>query len=184
MQILWEQGLIDSSNLKQYSLTGKKDELGILDAATSLRHIMGMCHDFLNEEGMLQHIANHLGVIVIVTPKCHAELAGEGIEYIWGKAKGTDRSLSLHQKRGKDNFKANIHYCLSSEGVTRDRVRKFGLRSRKYLIACHATDTDQMDKTTKQECTMHGPVAVHKLINTFKTCRCSLDWDYKFVMGR
>ena len=67
---------------------------------------MGMCHDFLNGEGMLQHIANFLGVKVILTPKCHAKLAGEGIEYLWGQAKGIYRSLSLNQKKGKDKFKA------------------------------------------------------------------------------
>jgi hypothetical protein len=45
---------------------------------------MGMCADFLNEEGMLQYSANKIGVTVLLTPKCHAELAGErGIEHMW-----------------------------------------------------------------------------------------------------
>ena len=48
VQVLREQGLINGRNLKHYSLTGQKDELGMLDISTSLRHIMGMCHDFLN----------------------------------------------------------------------------------------------------------------------------------------
>jgi hypothetical protein len=61
-----------------------------------------MCHDFCNEEGMLQHIAICLGAKVMLTPKGHAELAGEGIEYLWGQAMGTYRSLSLNQKKGKD----------------------------------------------------------------------------------
>ena len=136
MHVLWERGLIDGSNLKHYSFTGKKDELGMIDTSASLRHIMGMCHDFLNEEEMLQHIANCLGVNVILTPKCLAELACECIEYLWGQAKGTYRSLSLnHQKKGKDNFKSSILYCLSKEVITRDRVRKFGRRALQYLMA-------------------------------------------------
>jgi predicted ATPase len=45
LQVLWERGLIDGANLKQYSLTGKKDDLGTVDTGTSLRHIMGMCND-------------------------------------------------------------------------------------------------------------------------------------------
>ena len=182
-QVLWERGLIDGTNLKQYSLTGKKDELGVLDITTSLKHIMGMCHDFLNEEGMLQHIANHLSVKVMLTPKCRAELAGEGIEYLWGQAKGTYRSLSLNQKKGKDIFKTSIQYCLSDEVITRDRVRKFSRRARQYLMAYHAYDTNQVDEQTQHDCTMYGPVAVDKLINEFKTHRCALDFDYKFVMG-
>ena len=59
LQVLWERGLIDGTNIKQYSLTGKKDKFGIVvdDGGTNLMHLMGLCHDFLNEESMLQHIA-------------------------------------------------------------------------------------------------------------------------------
>jgi isochorismate hydrolase len=53
LQVLWERGLLDASELKRYSLTGKKDDLGTVDNSTRLRHIMGMCDDFINEEGML-----------------------------------------------------------------------------------------------------------------------------------
>ena len=68
LQVLFERGLLDASNLKRYSLTGKKDDLGTVDNSASLRHIMGMCNDFINEEGMLQHIANNLVVKVHLTP--------------------------------------------------------------------------------------------------------------------
>ena len=52
LQLLWERGKIDSTKMKQYSLTGKKDEFGtVVDYSTCLRHIMGLCHDFVNEEG-------------------------------------------------------------------------------------------------------------------------------------
>ena len=113
LQVLWERGVIDSTNIKQYSLTGKKDAFGcVVDYGTSLRHIMGLCNDFINEEGMLQHIAKCISVEVLLTPKRHAELAGEGVEYIWGGAKGEYRRLSLAQKRGKDNFKTSLYHCL------------------------------------------------------------------------
>ena len=85
---------------------------------------MGLCHDFINEEGMLLHIAKCLGVEVLLTPKCHAELAGEGVEYVWGGAKGEYRRLSLAQKRGKDNSKTSMQYCLSEDVVPIERVRK------------------------------------------------------------
>jgi hypothetical protein len=120
----------------------------------------------------------------MLTPKCHAELAGEGIEYLWGRAKGTYRSLSLNQKKGKDTFKASVQYCLSDEVITRDRVRKFSRRARQYLIAYHAYDSKQLDEQTLRDCAMYGPVAVDKLINNeFKTHRCALDFDYKVVMS-
>ena len=183
LQVLWERGFIDNSNLKQYSLTGKKDDLGTIDTSTSLRHIMGMCEDFLNEEGMLQHIANNLGVTVLLTPKCHAELAGEGVEYVWACAKGNYRSMSLKHKRGKDNFKASIRHCLSEEVITKVRIRKFARRARQYLMAYHAIDTHQVDEQTLHDCMKHGPVALTKLIGEFKTHRCAYDFDHKFIMG-
>ena len=37
---------------------------------------------------------------VLLAPKCHAERAGEGVEYVWGGAKGEFRRLSLAHKRG------------------------------------------------------------------------------------
>ena len=183
LQVLWERGLIDATNAKQYSLTGKKDAFGsVVDYGTSLRHIMGLCIDFMNEEGMLQHIAKCIGVEVLLTPKCHAELAGEGVEYVWGGAKGEYRRLSLAQKRGKDNFKTSLYHCLSEEVITIERVRKYARRARQYMMAYHAVDTGQVDPQTHHDCLKFGPVAVDKLINNFKTHRCVFDFDYKFIM--
>ncbi len=55
LQVFWERGLLDASDLKHYSLLtgGKKDDLVTVDNSTNLWHIMGMCYDFLDEEGML-----------------------------------------------------------------------------------------------------------------------------------
>jgi hypothetical protein len=143
---------------------------------------MGLCLDFINEEGMLQHIGNGLGVEVLLTPKCHAELAGESVEYIWGGAKGEYRQLSLAQKRGKDNFKASLHHCLSEEVITIERVRRYARRARQYLMAYHAVDSGQVDEQTQNDCLKYGPVAVEKLIYNFKTHRCAFDFDYNFIM--
>ena len=184
LQVLWERGLIDTGvNLKDYSLTGKKDALGTIDNSTNLRHIMGMCSDFLNEEGMMQHIAKNIGVTVLLTPKCHAELAGEGVEYLWACAKGAYRNMSLREKKGKDNFKASVCHCLSEEVITKVRIRKFARRARQYLMAYHAIDTQQVDQQTLIDCATYGPVALTKLIIQFKTHRCAFDFDYKFVMS-
>jgi hypothetical protein len=180
-QILWERGLIDGENLKQYSLTGKKDDFGIVDERTILRHIMGMCNDFINEEGMLQYIAKSIGVTVLLTPKCHAELAGEGVEYVWACAKGAYRNLSLRDKKGTDNFKKSVCFCLSEEVITKVRIRRFASRARQYLMAYHAIDTNQVDEQTGHDCRTYGPVALPKFIGHFKTHRCAYDFDHKFV---
>ncbi len=50
-------------SIKQYPLTGKKVAFGgVVDYGTSLRHLVGLCHDFIKEEGMLQHIAKVLSL--------------------------------------------------------------------------------------------------------------------------
>ena len=142
LQVLWERGKIDSTRIKQYSLTaGRKDECGtVVDDSTSLRHLMGLCHDFVNEEG------------------------------------------SLAEKRGKDNFKASLHNCLSEEVITIDRVRKYARRARQYWMAYHAIDSRQVDTHTLHDCLKFDPVAVDKLIHKVKTHRCAFDFDYKFIM--
>jgi hypothetical protein len=40
--------------------------------------------------------------MLIRSPKCHPELAGEGIEYDWGAAKQWYLSQKLAEKRTKD----------------------------------------------------------------------------------
>jgi hypothetical protein len=92
LQAFWERGLIDSTNLKKIHLLDGRREFGIVNNVNSLRHIIGMCADFLNEKGMLQYIVTKIGVMVLLTWKYHAELAREGIARVhvrgWACSKG------------------------------------------------------------------------------------------------
>ena len=88
MQVLWERGLIDTSSLEQYTLHGRKNPItGELNLQFSLHHILANCSDFKDEETALEHLGTQLGVTVRLTPKFHAELAGEGVEYSWAHSK-------------------------------------------------------------------------------------------------
>ena len=40
----------------------------------------------MNEKGALQELVESRGLILILSPKCHPELTGCGIEYSWGKS--------------------------------------------------------------------------------------------------
>ena len=57
--------------------------------------------DFLNEETLLQHHGRKLGIIVDRSPKCHPEIAGEGIEYAWAVSKMHYRKQKLTKKKTK-----------------------------------------------------------------------------------
>jgi hypothetical protein len=62
------------------------------------------CKDFQEEETLLQTMARKMGVMVDHTPKCHCELAGEGIEYSWGCAKNYSCRLPIKEKKYKGNI--------------------------------------------------------------------------------
>ena len=183
LQVLWERGFINTNELSSYTLTGRKNELGNVDVSLSLRHLMAMCPDFLNEEGMMEHIGAKLGAEVMLTPKCHAKIAGEGVEYMWACSKGAYRSLTLKEKKGKENFVASVRHCLSAQVISIERIRKFARRARQYLVAYHAIDTGQVSSEIQQDCSKYGPVGLEKLLAKFRTHRCVMDFDFKFVMN-
>jgi hypothetical protein len=88
MQVLWERGLIDPSSLEQYTLDGRSNPItGQVNLQSSPRHILANCNDFKDKETALEYLGTQLGVTVKLTPKFHAELAGEGVEYSWAHSK-------------------------------------------------------------------------------------------------
>jgi len=99
------------------------------------------CLDFLNEKTCLMYLGERLRAEVDRSTKCHPELAGEGIEYSWGRAKGIYRRAQLSKKKGKDNFRNLVADCLSTDegeakgGLTPEMVRKFSRRARHYILA-------------------------------------------------
>jgi len=90
LQVLWERGWINNENnnaYHYYTIPGRKNEYNLTMPETSLKSLMASCTDFEEEETLLQHIGKTMGVVFDRSPKCHAEIASEGIEYSWGCAK-------------------------------------------------------------------------------------------------
>ena len=83
LQVLWERGLLNPQLLDKYTLEGKK--IQYQGRATSK-----ICFVTSLPNALIQ---------VRLTPKFHAELAGEGIEFIWGHAKSLYRRVLVSQKR-------------------------------------------------------------------------------------
>jgi hypothetical protein len=183
-QILWERGWIDpSQDRKVYTLHGKKDSMGAVRNDTSLRYLMSNLKDFEAQETLLQIKALEMGVSMDRTPKCHCELAGEGIEYAWGCAKNHFRRQPLKDKRGKENFRQTVRKCFSRQVVTTERVRMFSQRARAYILAYHTIRQEQLtdsSSTSDPDNTTASPVNVEKLLKKFKTHRCAMDFDSSF----
>jgi hypothetical protein len=115
---LYERGFIDpSKGEKNFTLTGKKDTAGNVVKETSLNHLMSIQYDFAHETTLLQHHGTSMGVIVDRFPKCHPEIAGEGIEYSWGRCKNMYRALPLSSKKSKELFKKSMAKVLSRTEV-------------------------------------------------------------------
>ena len=183
LQVAWERGLIDEKNLSLYPVTGCKDELGIMQQQTSLKFLIGNCSDFEEEESLLQSKGRLLGAIIDRTPKCHCELAGEGIEYSWGCAKNHFRQQPLRVKRTKENFRTTVKMCLSRNVLSTERIRKFSRRARQYVLAYHALHSEQQQQisTEQSETYLITPMKIESLVKKFKTHRCALDFDKGFI---
>jgi hypothetical protein len=52
LQVLWERGFIDATNLENYTMNGRQDAYGILIPDTSLKLLMANCVHFEEEESL------------------------------------------------------------------------------------------------------------------------------------
>jgi len=189
LQVLWERGFVNTvegekTAYQNYSIKGYNNQFGNHRPETSLKELMSSCKDFVEEETMLQSIARDLGVRVDRTPKCHCELAGEGIEYAWACSKNKYRSILLENKRGKENFVSSIRLCISREHITRERAQKFSKRARRYIMGYHvlhqqqSNENSSRDNSSKNEAIV--PVKLEQMVKKIITHRCALDFDYSF----
>ncbi len=102
LQVLWERGIVDESRLSEYTINERQNGYGIVDKTFALKSLMANCLDFEEEETLLQSMGREMGVLVDQTPKCHFEMAGEGIEYSWGCAKNSFRYVPVKRKGVSD----------------------------------------------------------------------------------
>jgi hypothetical protein len=93
----------------------------MVDLRYSLRHLLAECHDLKEEETALQYLGSQLGVVVNLTPKFHAKLAGEGVEYSWAHVKAFYRRIPVSRKRGRDNIKQLVKDCTCPVNVLTKR---------------------------------------------------------------
>jgi hypothetical protein len=181
LQVLWERGWIDEGQLEKYTMEPATDDDGeVLEGAEdwSLKCLMASCLDFAEEMTALQHVGSELGVSVIITPKFHAELAGEGIEYSWGVTKGVYRRKPLQSKRSKESFKGLVQQCTSRDILTTKTVRKLSRRARAYICAYYALYESKCMGDDIPTLTL--PL-IERLVKAFKTHRAAIDFDSGFV---
>ncbi len=207
LQVLGERGLIERAALERYTLDGRKDTItGKIDFQYSLRSLLGKCQDFKEEETALQFLGTQLGVTVLLTPKFHAELAGEGVEYSWAHSKAHYRRMPLSRKRGRENFKQLVKICTCPVIVlTKQRIEKFASRARAYICTSYhhlyqeqkRAAAEHEDSNSASNANSTFPVAgipshiqqdllyseIERLSKAFKGHRCAIDFDSGFVQS-
>ncbi len=78
---------------------------------------------------------------LLITPKYHCELAGEGIEYAWGLFKKYFRQTAHAGKKGKAQFTSCVETSLKKVSV--DHIRRFSARARRYMLTYSLLDSPE-----------------------------------------
>lgn len=126
---------------------------------------------------MLQWNGMKLGVIIDRTPKCHPEMAGEGIEYTWGCSKLFYRRLPILEKKKKEKFISSVRKSLNTENVlTIDRVRRFARKARTYIVNYNILDNKLKVKSSQKTFDL-----IEGMRKQHKTHRSVFDFVYKYI---
>ena len=120
------------------------------------------------------------------TPKFHAELAGEGIEYSWGFLKGKYRRLPLEDKKGKSKFLESVRKCIEQTQDNIPLIRSFARRARDYMltffILSNKCEIDENDGGLMDSAgTKITYDKIEKLKKQVKTHRSAVDFDSQFI---
>ena len=184
LQIACERGLIDQNgkvlNGKKASLSGTKSKDAVtgvvsIDKETSVLRLLQQCSDFKNEQTQMSYILGLLDCKLKLTPKCHPEIAGRGIEYAWGYAKL--RFRSDFNDTVASHLKDNVIKSLDRSVIIINRSRKFARKAREYKL------TYSMMVYLKEG----GDIAAAKddiehITKLFKVHRSAMDADYAFII--
>jgi hypothetical protein len=178
-QVLFERGLFKKG--MRGSLTSKEKDEWIArgkqlpDPAFDAPLVLSECEDFANEIGALQAILEARGHILFLSPACHPELAGCGVEYSWGKAKVCFRRET--NDCSAKNLHANIINALHA--ITLDRVWRYERKTRDYR-RMYADIAQQIENgTLKKELVSY--TMLEKNVKKYKSHRSMLDIESKFI---
>ena len=187
-QILYERGFINPScQYSDYTWEGKKDEWGGIKKCTSIKHLVENLPDFQEQETLLQYHGRKLGVEVERSPKCHCEIAGEGIEYDWGAAKLYYRRMPHARKKRKANFHQLVHESTDGRddgNLNKQTVRGGAKRVREYMLAYVAIDSERERLEANEDAPKFGHGLIQKVVKVFKrkkSHRSARDFDCVYI---
>ena len=152
------------------------------------------CTDFKEKETALQYMGTQLAIWVQLSPKLHAELAGDG--RMQSHSIVTFRCHKNEVGRTSNNLHGNAHACPVNV-LTKVRIEKFASGAWAYICNYHHLDQEQQIEelnsapadTTISSC--HTPThrmkqellynEIEKLMKLFKGLRRALEFDSGFI---
>ncbi len=193
LQVLWERGWIDNTDNKayqKYTISGWKNEFNLVQPETSLKHLMSSCTNSEKEETMLQLMATLMHIQVDQSPKCHCEVAGNGIKNTWACNKNHHWCFLLEQKHGKEKIMNIVRLCMTREGLTREKVQKNAKRVRRYILGYNLLwkikqgiiqSSDSQEDLSRENKLAVTPSKLEQMVKKFKAHRCAMDFDHSFI---
>ena len=130
-----------------------------------MKKVLGACSDFVNVKSLIERAMNSRGHIVKLSSKYHAECAGIGIEYDFGRSKWWFRKHNRHSTASLRRLSAD---AFSSDVVSLFHTRKFARKARDYMRAYRAGAKG---------------LESDSLVSVLKTHRCALDTHTAFVIS-
>jgi hypothetical protein len=103
------------------------------DNNLSYDYVLGACPDFRGEKSALSELIESRGHILLLSVKCHPEMAGCGIEFCWGMSKRVFRKNNQIGKLETKDLLEKIEKSLSDGVLGLKRIWEFERRTRTYM---------------------------------------------------
>lgn len=164
-QLLRERGLFVQGMTPDGTKIKKKTKVYLGDHL-NMKLTLNNCPDYKSERTALETLAEEIGVVVESSPKCHPEIAGEGIEYTFAAYKMDYRKKNTYCSR---TMHTRVLASLDVLNVT--TIRKCCRRANEYMRAylklpVETTQIYEKIESMKEESKCH---------------RCALDFDTSWV---
>ena len=157
MEVLYRRGYIDKNAKLQTDVEARK-----IAIATP---------DFKNEKSEIESAMDTLGIRVVFTPKGHCEIAGRGIEYLWGISKVLFRkgNSKLSNDDRVNTLKQRVRTLL--DNIPLETIQKCARRAREYKLS-YLTLLNL--KETNEDFKLND---IEKMKKDVKGKRCALEQD-------
>jgi hypothetical protein len=140
-QILWERGLwVDGMTRDGPKETDR--------SITSAIVVLGSCPDFQAQRSAMDELLTHEGCILLMTPKGHPEIAGDGIEFDWGVSKKYFRKHNTCKPKNLTSLCLESFKHVNRDGPNGEKryyVRRMARQSRRYLAAYESGQVEHPD---------------------------------------